>query len=1131
MKGRLLHLAELKGIALSYDDIWGQAQAASEKALASLLVAMGTLDAGDLSLSAIETAIAAHEDRQRSELLPPVLVLFDDQASWRLPVHWPALAANAARSAPPTDGQRTAEPIEWHIDAEDGTVLGGTIAPGSANLPASQRPAQGYHQLTLRQDSRTLARCTLIVAPRTTYRPQALQGDGKIWGAAAQLYALRSQRNWGIGDYTDLARLVDLWGQAGAGVVGVNPLHAMFPHNPAHASPYSPSSRLFLNLQYLDVEAIADYIECPEARAKAESQAFRARLDELRQAELVDHVSVAAAKREVLDLLYAHFRRAHLARSSARAAEFNGFRAARGAALRRHALFEALQAHFHRGDSQVWGWPVWPEAYRDPDGPPVAAFEREQIEAVEFYEYLQWQADIQLGAVGRRSLQLGLGVGLYVDLAVSIDRAGAEAWSEQSLYALGASVGAPPDEYNPKGQDWGLPPLDPARLRDVAYEPFIATLRANMVHAGALRIDHVMALMRLYWIASGDDATTGAYVHYPFDDLLGIIALESQRNHCVVIGEDLGTVADVVRHKLADAGVLSYRVLFFERDDGGAFKAPADYPRQAIAVASTHDLATLVGWWEGGDLALRRKLDLFPRPEVLEQQLQERAQDRERLLLALEREQLLPPGVGTDPRAMPTLGAEMVRALHRYLARSPAQLVVVQPEDVLLAAEQVNLPGTTDQVPNWRRKLTLPLEAWPADERFTEMTLALARERPRAAGRDHAPAVTTPASPATEHTANKASTVHETVIPRATYRMQLHREFRFEQATALVPYLADLGISHLYCSPVLRARPGSQHGYDVVDHGALNPELGTRADFDNLVGALKQRGMGLVVDIVPNHMGVLGNDNAWWLDVLENGAASAFAEFFDIDWASADPALTGKVLVPVLGDQYGVVLEKGELKLGFDDTLGRFTLTYYEHRLPIDPACYGALLRRALRGLPSGASGSAAVLERLAADFDRLPPHDGNDVAARMRRQRDKTTLKSQLAQGLREQPALAAAIEAVVTALNGRAGARNSFDALHALIDVQPYRLAQWRVAGDEINYRRFFDVNELAALRMERAEVFEATHKLTLELAAAGAIDGLRIDHPDGLADPAGYFRRLQVRFAELAGLPAPAAATEES
>ena len=356
-------------------------------------------------------------------------------------------------------------------------------------------------------------------------------------------------------------------------------------------------------------------------------------------------------------------------------------------------------------------------------------------------------------------------------------------------------------------------------------------------------------------------------------------------------------------------------------------------------------------------------------------------------------------------------------------------------------------------------------------------------------------------------------------IPRATYRVQLHKDFGFADARARVPYWAALGISHLYTSPVLRARPGSTHGYDVVDHGMLNPELGTRADFDALVDALHAHRMDLLVDVVPNHMGVLGGDNGWWLDVLENGAASAYANHFDIDWASADPALHARVLLPILGDQYGIVLEAGELRLGFDASRGYFTIDYHDHQLPIDPSGYGALLKRAL---PALARDAAAALGELARAFEQLPPR--NDSTRQAERQRDKSALKARLAALAAQHAGLAEAVKTALLPLNGRTGQRSSFDALDALIDAQPYRLANWRVAGDQINYRRFFDINELAALRMEHAEVFDDTHRLLLELCASGAIGGLRIDHPDGLADPAGYFARLQHAYAQRAGLPAP-------
>ncbi len=388
-----------------------------------------------------------------------------------------------------------------------------------------------------------------------------------------QIYALRSQRNWGAGDFTDLKTLIDLAARVGAGIVGVNPVHALFPHNPAHASPYSPSSRLFLNVFCLDVEAVPDFAECDAARSRVADPEFQARLRALRATEWVEYREVGEIKLGVLEQLYLNFRERHLAVGDQHAHAFRAFQAEGGAALRRQALFEALQRHFHGNDPSIWGWPEWPEPYRDPAAEAVAQFAVEQAEQVEFFEYLQWQAELQLEAASRRSWEHALGVGLYQDLALGVDRGGGEAWANQGLYALGASMGAPPDDFNLHGQDWGLPPMIPAQLVDAAYAPFIATLRANMRHAGALRIDHVMGLMRLFWIPAGGTPEAGAYVAYPLDDLFGIVALESQRNRCLVIGEDLGTVPDAVREAMARYGALMYRLLYFEKEQDGAIQA------------------------------------------------------------------------------------------------------------------------------------------------------------------------------------------------------------------------------------------------------------------------------------------------------------------------------------------------------------------------------------------------------------------------------------------------------------------------------------------------------------------------------------------------------------------------------
>ncbi|HKT73440.1 MAG TPA: malto-oligosyltrehalose synthase [Steroidobacteraceae bacterium] len=348
-------------------------------------------------------------------------------------------------------------------------------------------------------------------------------------------------------------------------------------------------------------------------------------------------------------------------------------------------------------------------------------------------------------------------------------------------------------------------------------------------------------------------------------------------------------------------------------------------------------------------------------------------------------------------------------------------------------------------------------------------------------------------------------------VPRATYRVQLNAGFTFRDATAIVPYLSDLGISHVYCSPYFRARAGSLHGYDVIDHNSLNPEIGTREDFEDFVTALRSRGMGHIVDVVPNHVGIMGADNAWWMDVLENGEASRYAEFFDIEWHPANVSLDGKVLVPVLGDAYGAVLERGELELRFEADPGSFSVFYHEHRLPLDPATYPRVLERVLAHLP------APEIQILRREFGELLDRRAVRLEQIGERHAAKEALKSRLAALCKTSPATRAAVDLAVRSFSVDKSVPAGSDALHELLEAQAYRLAYWRVASDEINYRRFFDVNDLAALRVENVAVFDATHRLLLELAGAGKIDGLRIDHPDGLHDPAEYFHRLQNRVAD--------------
>ncbi|MBI2277842.1 MAG: malto-oligosyltrehalose synthase [Dechloromonas sp.] len=1108
-------LAAGYGIAADYIDWRGERRETSDATREKLLAALGVELDGDPAELAEQL-----ETRDWRRPLPPVQVLWAEAGECAIAVTLPAAGAQAE--------------WQWTLNCEAGERQTGRFRPAALPLLGERRLAGndvqrrrlalpplgiGYHRLELAPltaEQGAGGATQLIVAPARCYCPPALHGDGRAWGPTLQLYSLRSRRNWGIGDFTDLRAVVALAAEAGGALVGLNPLHALFPEQPARCSPYSPSSRLFLNVLYIDVEAVADFQASAAARALVAAPDFQARLRALQAGELVDYAAVAAAKLAALRLAFADFRSCQLLPGTPRAQAWRRFRTAGGAALEQHARFEALQADFHAADQALWGWPAWPAEFRSPEAAAVHAYAAEHAEEIEFHIYLQWLADEQLAAATRRAGQAGapgLAIGLYQDLALGIDPGGAEAWSGQAWYARGVHLGAPPDDFSRDGQDWGLLPLLPERLRETAYAPFIATLRAAMRHAGALRLDHVMALQRVFWVPAGESPAAGAYVSYHFDELLGILALESWRHCCAVVGEDLGTVPDGLRATLAEHGVLSYRPLFFERGEGGSFRPPAAYPRQALAVVATHDMPTLYGFWQGRDIDTRAGLGLLPAPEQLEAAVVARAEDRARLLLALQREGLLPDGNDAPVAAVPAMTPALAQAVYAYLARSPAMLLGVQVEDIFGVVDQANLPGTTAPHPNWRRRLPLELDAWAGEPRWRALAEMLRGERGQSAAPE--PGVVGAA-------ARGAAKVAE--IPRATYRLQLNRDFTLAQATVIVPYLAELGISHCYLSPCLKARPGSSHGYDIVDYNAFNPEIGTAEDFRHFTLALHGHGMGLILDFVPNHMGVGGADNDWWLDVLENGPAAAHADYFDIDWQPLNPELQGKVLLPILGDHYGTVLGRGELQLAFDAERGEFSLYYYAHRLPLDPAGYGGLIEHRFERLSAelGAGDQGLLeLQSLATAFGHLPARHDGTPARRAERQRDKEVHKRHLAALCAAVPAIAAHLTTNLAELNGAAtgnreaaGPANGerFDALHALIKAQAYRLAYWRVAADEINYRRFFDQNDLAAVRMENPEVFAACHRLVLSLIDQGLVQGLRIDHADGLYDPGQYFRRLQ-------------------
>jgi 4-alpha-glucanotransferase len=509
----------------------------------------------------------------------------------------------------------------------------------------------------------------LIVAPGRCPLPR------RGWGWAAQLYATRSTQSWGIGDLADLRRLGRWARRLGAHLLLINPLSAPLPLATQQASPYCASSRRFLNPLYLRVEDV------PGAEALGpELERVAALGRALNRDRIIDRGRVFALKMEALERLWA--------RGAGRDPAFDRYVSSSGASLREFAIFSALSERYGGG------FRVWPEAYRRPDGPAVAAFAAARAERVRFHQWLQWCLD---GQLARASAETPV----MQDLPIGVDPDGADAWAWQDALATGATVGAPPDRYVRRGQDWGLPPFVPHRLRALGYQPFVETIRAALRHAGGLRIDHVMGLFRLFWIPGGLPPAEGGYVRYPADDLLSIVALESHRAGAVVVGEDLGTVEAGVRERLAQYGVLSYRVLWFEDDP------PSTYPESAMAAVTTHDLPTIAGLWTGADIAEQRALGLEPNETAIEAV-------RKRL-------------AATTGATGKTPIDDVVDATHRRLAEAPSLLITATLDDALAVAERPNVPGTTDERPNWSIALPATLETLETAPLALRIATALAR--------------------------------------------------------------------------------------------------------------------------------------------------------------------------------------------------------------------------------------------------------------------------------------------------------------------------------------------------------------------------------------------------------------------
>ena len=568
----------------------------------------------------------------------------------------------------------------------------------------------GYHELRLSTGSNA-STTRLILTPERCWAPPELAGDGRTAGLAVSLYGLRSSRNWGFGDLTDLRTLID-WAadEAGVNFIGLNPLHALANREPYNTSPYLPICTFYRNPIYLDIERVPDFTSSPACRRLLRSKSLRGRTAELRASQYIEYGKVWPLKLKSLKAAFRWFLQHEFRRDTERARRFRRFTESEGLLLDRYAVYCALDEVIHKRDRNIWVWTDWPREYQNPESHETQQFARDRWRLILFYKYAQWLLDEQLADAQQYAQKRGLRIGLYHDLALATDRFGSDLWAHRAFYVTGSRVGAPPDDFSPEGQDWAFPPPNAWRHQEDGYRLYAELIRKTARHGGALRIDHVMRFFRLFWIPDGKGPKEGTYVHDHPDDLLPILALESVRNKFMVVGEDLGTVEPYIRESLQRYGVLSYRLLYFEKTKQGDFKRPAEYPRQALVSATTHDLPTLAGFWSGADIEARRNAGLTPGEEIYRQQLRARDEEKQRLLDLLHQLNLLPAWFPRQATHIPELTGELHHAIIGFTALTPSELMLVNQEDLFKDSEQQNLPGSTEQYPNWRHKMRFSLE-------------------------------------------------------------------------------------------------------------------------------------------------------------------------------------------------------------------------------------------------------------------------------------------------------------------------------------------------------------------------------------------------------------------------------------
>ena len=803
----------------------------------------------------------------------------------------------------------------------------------------------GYHKLKIKSETGKEADMRLIIAPQKCYQPFAIEKKEKINGFKFSLFKDNSHSDYRISSYVDLKKTANYAATEEEGIIRVDALNKFF-LNGDEPSLEIPSSRIMFNTLLVDVDESLKFVEDGDIKLKILTEEFQEELKRIQESEDISFKAIYELKTKIFRIIYNSFRENHITKNTNKSRDFFNYLTLRGECLRKSALFEAIREYLTGEDPKLSCWQEWPEGYKNPNSEAVRLFEKKNIESIQFFEFLQWQADIQLSIAGKMSLINKLAVGICPNLPFFTNTDGSETWLKQEYYA-----------FNSEAEE-GHPPVIPSKINLEGYKYVSQILIPNMLHSGAIKLEDIYRLENQLW-TSKQNSDISFYVKYPLEDFFSIIALESHRNKCLVVVDEMEENHSYIKQLVENYGFL------YESD---------------FNIREIND----------------------------------------------------------------------------------------------------------DELPSLFEKVNLTQKQSAEDAEYGHR---IELER----------------------------------TPLSVYRFQFNKDFTFKDAQAVVPYLKELGISHCYASPLLRARQGSMHGYDIINHSELNPEIGTLNEFYEFVDTLHHHDMGLILDIVPNHMGV-GKENFWWIDVLENGQASVYASFFDINWEPIKKELQGKVLVPVLGDHYGNILESGQFKFHFDKETGKLRLNYWDHEFPINPSSYPSFMEHRIEVLESRLGGNSPEFHEYQSIITVLKKIPGiNETSAEKiaERNREKDIAHRRLAVLCIKSPAIEGFINENIIDFQGTPNDPISCNRLHSLLEQQAYRLSYWRVSIDVINYRRFFDVNDLIGIRTENPLVFSSTHSLILDLIEQEKIDGLRIDHPDGLSNPCEYFKDLQIATGKRLGI----------